>query len=138
MLIRELFDRSLPYEWTTQIPGDRYVAKFKVDNLEYRFSAHMFEYDDGLHGAEIAFCMMDGNKCRTDNTGTGNANIIYGTVVSIIREVAGKLKLSRIAYDAADDQRKNIYPVLIKKALPTFKLADHDADWYYFDRPRQK
>lgn len=134
MILRELFDRSLPYEWTTKLPGDRYVAKFMVGRHEYRFSAHVFPYDS-LVGAEISFCMMDGMKCRTDNTGTGHANEIYGTVVALIREVAGTLKLNRIAYDAGDVQRKNIYPALIKKALPGWSLAEHEDDYYYFDQP---
>ena len=134
MKLRELFDNPVPFEWTTKIPNDRYVARFVIGELEYRFSAHMFPYDD-LMGAEISFCLMDGKKCRTDNTGTGNANLIYATVISLIREVATKLKLARVAYDAADDKRKNIYPTLIKKALPGWALAEHEDDYYYFDRP---
>lgn len=138
MKLRELFDRNVPYDWITQIPNERYTAKFIVDKKEYRFSAHIFSYDEGLRGAEIAFCMMDGLKCRTDNTGTGNAYIVYGTVILLIREVASVLKLSRVAYDADNDKRKNIYPMLIKKALPGWKLADHADDWFYFDRHRNK
>jgi GNAT superfamily N-acetyltransferase len=138
MKLRELFDRNVPYDWITQLPNERYTAKFIVDKKEYRFSAHIFSYDEGLRGAEISFCMKDGLKCRTDNTGTGNADIVYGTVILLIREVASILKLSRVAYDAEDDKRKNIYPMLIKKALPGWKLADHADDWFYFDRPRNK
>lgn len=137
MILRELFDRSLPYQWITQIPDDRYVAKFMVDNQEYRFSAHIFSYDDNLRGAEISFCMMDGKKCRTDNTGTGNINAVYATVIELVKEVVNVLKISRIAYDADDEQRKRIYTMIIRKSLPQWALADHDADWFYYDRPRQ-
>jgi hypothetical protein len=132
--ITEVFDKALPYEWTTQIPNDRYVAKFMVGDLEYRFSAHIFKYDD-VHGAEISFCLMDGKKCRIDNTGTGNPNAIYATVIAMISEVANVLKISRIAYEAGDEQRKRIYPVLIKKALPGWKESEVWGDYYYYDKP---
>jgi hypothetical protein len=134
MKLRELFDNPLPFDWTTKLPNDRYVAKFIAGKHEYRFSAHMFPYD-ALMGAEISFCMMDNGKCRTDNTGTGNANQIYATVIDLIREVADATNISRIAYDADDNQRKNIYPTLIKKALPGWRLAVHEDDYYYFDKP---
>ena len=132
--LTELFDNPLPFEWTTKLPNDRYVAKFMVGHHEYRFSAHMFPYDD-LMGAEIAFCMMDNGKCRTDNTGTGNANQIYATVIELIKQVADAANLSRIAYDAADDKRKSLYPTLIKKALPGWELSEHEDDYYYYDKP---
>lgn len=138
MILRELFDRALPYEWTTQIPGERYVARFMVGQLEYRFSAHLFDYDDNLHGAEIAFCLMDGKKCRTDNTGTGNVNEIYGTVINLIREIAGKLKLSRVVYEAGDVQRQRIYPTLIKKALPSWQISEEWGEYYSYDKPMRK
>lgn len=135
MLLRELFDRPVSYEWITQQPNDRYVAKFMVGEQEYRFSAHIFPYDDNLRGAEISFCMMDGKKCRTDNTGTGNTHAVYGTVINLVKEVVDVLKISRIAYDADDAQRKRIYAMIINKSLPQWELAEHDADWFYYDRP---
>ena len=134
MFLRELFDRSAPYEWITQIPNDRYVARFNIGENEYKFSAHIFPYDN-LRGAEISFCMMDGKKCRTDNTGSGNVNLVYSTVIQLVKEVVEVLKISRIAYDADDAQRKRIYAMIISKSLPDWKLVEHDADWFYYDRP---
>ena len=32
MKLRELFDRNVPYDWITQLPNERYTAKFIVDN----------------------------------------------------------------------------------------------------------
>lgn len=143
MFLRELFDTPTTYTWTTKLPHDRFVATFTIENVLYRFSAHWFPYededtDDELSGYEIAFCAFDGKKCRTDNTGTGNELAVYSTVVSLIREVASMGRASRIAYDAADIKRKKIYPALIKKALPSFKLAEHDGDWFYYDKPRRQ
>ena len=135
MLLSELFDTSVPYTWTTTLPNDRYVAKFMIGANEYRFSAHVFNYNE-LTGAEISFCMMDGKKCRTDDTGSGHATLVYGTVIKLISEVADILNLSIIAYDAEGSQRKNIYPTLIKRSLPTWQLIDHQDDWYYFINPQ--
>lgn len=142
MRLMELFDQPREYKWTTQQPRDRFVATFMVGDVLYRFSAHWFPYEneetgDELSGYEIAFCASDGKKCRTDNTGTGNELAVYSTVVSLIREVVNMGRASRIAYDAADIKRKKIYPALIKKALPGWQLAEHDGDWFYYDKQRR-
>ena len=42
MILRELFDSSLPYEWTTKLPGDRYVAKFMVGDMNIDFQRMYF------------------------------------------------------------------------------------------------
>lgn len=143
MRLIELFDTPSSHTWTTKLPRDRCVASFTIENVLYRFSAHWFPYDDEdtddeLSGYEIAFCALDGKKCRIDSTGSGNELAVYSTVVSLIREVVNMGRAARIAYDAADIKRKAIYPALIKKALHGWHLAEHDGDWFYYDKPRRQ
>jgi hypothetical protein len=143
MRLMELFDQPQPYAWTTQRPRDRYVAKFDIQGVEYMFAAHWFPYEDEdtgdeLVGYEVSFCRQEGGKCRSDKTRTGNEHIIFATVLAIFKELASKIKIDRIAFSAEEANRRSLYQMIMRRILPTWQLAYHEDDVYYYDKPQRR
>lgn len=142
MKIVELFDQPQAYTWTTQQPKDRYVAKFDISGTEYMFSAHWFPYEDDdtdlmLVGYELSFCRKEGTKCRIDKTKTGHEHEIFATVLAIFKDLASKVRIDRVAFSAEEANRRSLYQMIMKRILPTWQLAYHEDDVYYYDKPRR-
>lgn len=140
MRLRELFDTTATYNWSTQLPNDRFVAKFYIDGREYRWSAHWFSYgdEDELDGYEISFCYWDGKKCRTDDTGLGDERLIIGTVFTILKEFTHKIKIDRIVYSAEGHGRQSVYKLMMRRLLPNWQLVENSDDYFYYDKTSRK
>ncbi len=99
MLISELLDNVLPYEWQT---GD--LAAFNTPRNHQ--GVVVFElYEADLAGAHVEFSIED----RYDITGSGHANAVFATVLKIIREYEIRNDISILFMESSEDNRTKLY-----------------------------
>lgn len=69
-------------------------------------------------GWEVKFELMVGNKATQDITGTGNAALVFSTVIDGIQQWASAEKPDSFALSAREANRQSLYRRMLDKMLP--------------------
>lgn len=99
MKLFELFDRPLPYEFTSS--GSDYEATFDVDGREYQVEISMM----GEYSMIIEFFDDEGEQSIT---GGGDSIAVFSTVVAIVKEAVQKLKPRTITFSASGEEPSRV------------------------------
>lgn len=120
MLLREVFSTVAPFSWTEQSP-DAYEAEFMVEDAFYRVSFLLIKkewYKSDFWNAQ--FIMVNGTtRDEEGNVGygieqTGNAGIVFGTVIQIIKEFITKANPKLIKFEAKEPSRQKLYSRMLR------------------------
>lgn len=123
MKLFELFDRALPYKWTS--PGENAIGEFQVGDMTYRVTVKVEVYDEPYWDVTfeaIPTASVAGAKpvdWRIDNTNTGNQFAVYTTVIQMVIDHVKRYGAKPIYMLAFDDGRMSLYARMLKKLLPS-------------------
>lgn len=131
MLLQEVFSSVAPYSWTEQSP-DSYEAEFMVEDAFYRVSFLLIKqewYKSDFWNAQ--FILVNG-KTRDEegNVGygiehTGNAGIVFGTVIHIIKDFINKTQPKLIKFEAKEPNRQRLYSKMLRLfRQPNWKVTE--------------
>ena len=124
MLLRELFDKSVPYEWTSQ-DHEHWYAEFNIGDISYEFVANIlnpYPEDDEEVEVEIEFFhRTPGGQPTFKVSGVGNQHVLFTTIIEIIRDMITNLKPDGIIYSAAEPNRAKLYERMLARLLPNAK-----------------
>lgn len=129
MKLKELFDKPVPYEWTTQ-SDETWNAEFDIGPVHYEFIAlvsNPYPDEDEDVEIEIEFFHRTERGVPTHKvSGVGNEHILFATVVSIMRDVITNMKPDTIIYSAAEPNRARLYKRMLSRLLPTAKTVHYN------------
>ena len=121
MLLRELFDKPTPYEWTSKDPH-QWTAEFEINNIKYEFVAYIpnpYPEEDDEVEIEIEFFHRLPNGAPTFKvSGVGNQHQVFTTVVDIIKDLIDQTKPDVIIYSATEPNRARLYHRMLTRLLP--------------------
>lgn len=139
MFITELFNRAAKWQYDWNM-SDRVRASFEIiddDEQEFQYSV----YFDGKYNVEIAlggptesfkdvwdvtFSMTSHGEWEKDDiTGTGNAIIVFSTVIEIIKDVTANWNIQNLTFSAAESSRSKLYHRMAKQFV--------GKGWRYID-----
>jgi hypothetical protein len=130
MKLFELFDKNEPFEWTEQ-SSSRWQAQFFIEDFIYEVNfdfqkTKLFNKDFWL----IEFRLVNKTDPNNDGYGiedTGNANLVFGTVLKIIFDFIKHAQPKMIKFEAKEPSRKKLYTTLVKKlASPKWKIKSFE------------
>lgn len=133
MLLRELFDKPVAYEWTSQ--GDEsWEAEFIVGEVMYEFLAYMSnpypeEHEDAE--VEIEFYHRTETGVPTHKvSGVGNQHQVFATVVAIMAEFLKARKPDILIFSAAEPNRAKLYKRMIATLLPHASIVHRGTKFF--------
>lgn len=134
VVFTEMFSTSVPIRWTKKSP-DLWTGTFTIQGaspnpanpaipiknkavlpkgLKYLIRMVKMDMDDMW---EVSFDLMDGGIGRQDITGTGNAALVFSTVLVGIRQWAEAVKPASFALSAREPNRQSLYRRMLEKML---------------------
>lgn len=126
MRLTEILSSPIQFEWTKQSPIES-KASFSVNGHQY-----VVWIDAGENVPNswelIFFLQQENGESRTDSTGTGGQFQVYSTVMAAIKQHMEKYGIRSIVMSAEDRSRQSLYPKLIRKYLPGWKVEAYDED----------
>ena len=127
MLIFELFDKPAEITYTKIHPND-VIAAFKVGDIDYMFQA--VEYGDERGVFNIAFEGGGGFGI----TGTGNAPVVFATVITILQKVLQECAVDVLRFEVDNDEpsRLKLYKRLVSKLIPNWTVQIMHDDFCYY------
>ena len=119
--LRELFDRPIPYEWTSKDPY-QWTAEFDINDIKYEFVATIlnpYPEEDEEVEIEIEFFHRSQRGVPIFKvSGVGNQHQVFTTVVDIIRDLINQAKPDVIIYSATEPNRAKLYHRMLARLLP--------------------
>ena len=129
MLIFELFNKPVEIAYTKFQPND-VIATFKVGDVNYMCQA--MEYGDERGVFNIAF---EGDG-EFGITGTGNAPVVFATVISFLTKVLQQCDVEGLKFSINQDDpsRLKLYKRMVSKLLPNWTMhITHDEYDSFFN-----
>jgi hypothetical protein len=138
-ILRELFDTSSEFEWTSSSSG-KWVGEFSVSGYGYRvlFSREedftlgvgwdfSFEMDFGSgRGVELS------GEDSVGVLGTGNASLVFGSVLRVLGDFIHRVKPEYLAFSAQEESRRKLYRRMVNSLLVKYsdykRIGDHSDD----------
>lgn len=135
MLLFEIFNKTLPWEWDRkQYTNTNMVAYFQVDGAEYNV-----EFDSiGENHWSCEFGRSVGDNAPVSTiTGTGNQYAVFATVVDIVKEFMSQNDPDQLMFSAASKEpsRIRLYDRMLKmfpKDQYDVEVSDVKNETYYY------
>ena len=133
MLLREVFDKSLPWEWIQQDPGED-IARFDLsDTSGYTVS---FEKQHGRIGMDNWSVSFERYEIGKDNrssssakiTGTGSQYAVFSTVVEIVKSFMGSKDPNQLMFTADKNEPSRV--ALYRRMVKMFPSSTYEVDQY--------
>ena len=129
MLIFELFDKPVEITYKQNQPTN-VIAAFRVGDIDYMFQA-VSHY--GSPGDERVFDIAFEGGGEFGITGTGNAPVVFATVITILRKVLQECVVDILRFEVDNDEpsRLKLYKRLVSKLIPNWTVQITHDDYYY-------
>lgn len=126
MLIFELFDKPVEITYEQNQPTN-VIAAFRVGDIDYMFQAY------GSPGDERVFDIAFEGGGEYGITGTGNAPVVFATVITILRKVLQECVVDVLRFEVDNDEpsRLKLYKRLVSKLIPNWTVQIIHDDCYY-------
>lgn len=130
MLIFELFDKPVEITYKQNQPTN-VIAAFRVGDIDYMFQA-VSHY--GSPGDERVFNIAFEGGGEFGITGTGNAPVVFATVITILRKVLQECAVDVLRFEVDNDEpsRLKLYKRLVSKLIPNWTVQIMHDDYCYY------
>lgn len=129
MLISEIFDSPTSIKWKKKTNSD-WVGLFKINNKQYYLN---IMHDYGMPW-EIKFELMHNGKKTQKITGTGDAAVVFATVLDGIKQWLQTVKPNSFVISARESNRQSLYRRLLKILPSNWRIEDLGSTFFAFDK----
>ena len=135
MLLNEVFDKKLPWEWIQQDQGE-HIARFDLsDTSGYTVSFERQRGRLGVYNWSVSFERYEiGSNNRLSSsakiTGTGSQYAVFSTVVDIVKSFMGSEDPNQLMFtaDKQEPSRVALYRRMVKMFPPSAYEVEQYAD----------
>ncbi len=136
MLLNELFDKPNKWQWVNQ-SNTNATALFQVGEVLYQFDAALTwgqtdSNDNPIPDTwHLSFEPVEGSEIDPEReygeqygkTGTGNEQLVFTTVVDIIKDFMKQYSPHHIGMTAEEPNRRTLYLRMFKRLLPNWDVS---------------
>jgi hypothetical protein len=126
MLLREVFNKVLPWEWDKKNTDKNMVAYFSMaDGSEYNVEFNGAQF---LNSWDVEFGRSEDSReaPKANITGTGDQYAVFATVIDIIREFMVQVDPDKITFYAENREPSRVK--LYDKMVKMFPTGEYDIE----------
>lgn len=127
-LLSEIFNSPNPIAWQKTSNTD-WVGTFDINGKKYFIKMIR---DIGMPW-EITFELLQGKKLTQNITGTGDANLVFSTVLNGIKQWMSSAKPDAFVLSAREPNRQSLYRRMLKMLPKNWQVEDLGTTFFVSD-----